>query len=324
VYYSFGLGDIARGAGLSTFVVEDGSSGRLNATRYDYYPPPAYPVSGTNVANQGPTTVYDAANNRWWAFWRDSNRATDNSYVLYATSDGSLNNWIQRGWVQDGSQRPITTRVPVGAAYDWFSNHIVVVFNTFDTTCRAPTLSGPRCVGGSDCLGTPFGYSGQLNVVTIGATNPSPVFWQGPYPLTGQAATGAPTVACEQSFAANECDIMYSGTDEGRNIWENRFQLSGQGVVEAQTGGFFTNGQSDMPMSMTFNGPTQTGNFKTAVVGTDHRIYVNTKHFVSDAWGGWQWLNTSSRYDAVLGVRVGYLESARNYQYVFAPKNQNQ
>lgn len=259
-------------------------------------------IVSNSLTQTKPSVAYDWTRSRWWVAYQDGY----NGYVGYATSTDLLN-WTAHGAVRNSSGMPIPTRTPVGIAYDAFSDHVVVVFTTW-----LPYNQYPPCPSA-------FGCTNDQRFVTIGAGVPGST-WQGAFALTGMQGSGPPAVACENSSAYYECQVLTVGVDPNRHIWSYRFCLDSAGNHCGTSGAVDTGGWTDYPIGLTFNGQNANGYWVAAVTGASlsNVIYINQKRNVIDAWGGWVPVagSTTSRLGPVIRIRA----ADQSYELLYAPQ----
>lgn len=124
-----------------------------------------------------------------------------------------------------------------------------------------------------------FGCSGDVNLLSWSASTPSINASVRRQP--GYKAVTTPAIACENTANIQNCEAVVAGTDDSRGIWAWKFNaLSSSGAV-------LLGGETDDPPSMVGNGLSKNGGFVLAVRGTDERIYIKEKRFVTDGWSPW-------------------------------------
>ncbi len=96
------------------------------------------------------------------------------------------------------------------------------------------------------------------------------------------------------------------------------FCLSISGTFGGATNVIDTDGWTDYPIGLTFNGASEQGNFVAMVTEANPggAIAFMQTHLIEDGWGGWQYLaNSPSTH---LGPSIRVREADRNYDVIFA------
>lgn len=247
-----------------------------------------------------PTVAFDRTRQRWWLFWRvqpwDS--------VMYATSSDAVN-WTYGGSVAASPSSYIQSRVPVAAAYEPYSDRMVVVFSNFHGNCLSPTPG--------TCSGM---VNGQLGYTSIPAGTPG-VAWPAATPLNGAITFLPPVVACEASNWQTNCEVGLVGVDASRAIRHFGFGLNTNGSLFMMTSITTSDGLTDFPMGITDNGAGLSGAFVLAHRGGDSRIYLKQKKWAQDAWPSF-WTGTNLTTGPA-GTPVGIRESTANYHVFLTP-----
>ncbi len=262
---------------------------------------------------QRPTLVHDTSRNRWWMLARDS--AHNNYLHLYkGTASGAALTWVDFGAIPD-----IVTRYPVGAAYDWTSDRIVVVW----ANSRGDVFPGPA--SSWDCTqrrapsglanGTqPFGCRGEYLATMIEPVYGGRVATRrfltsaGPtgYGLTG---IGAPSVFCDQSL----CEVFHTSRTPSRQIIAWSFPVTASGMGAAFTP-VLQGGVTDFPIS-TASPPGGAGGHATVqvVMGSgDRKLYFRNRPNYSSGFGGWN--NGSGSQSLFTGPTIQWDTALGQYQ----------
>ncbi len=157
--YGYGLGATMRTETVDAFTWIDETQPSHNVSICDYFPQCSpLPIYGT-YSRMRPAVAIDTVRNVWWIFWRDAS-GTDFE-ILYATSS-DLVTWNGPYELNFSGYGLPRSRLPVGAAYDSWSDSIAVVFANFN-------FADP----GFTCT-YPYGCSGELNLGVVKASNYNP------------------------------------------------------------------------------------------------------------------------------------------------------
>ncbi len=325
--YGYGLGAISPADGDRTFFWTDVTT---SPHPVDYCAPYAshvipcwqntIPYSSSDMR---PAVAYDTNRGNWWVFWRNrpgsgSLYPTDGPAIIYSISS-DLATWSTPAelWFSNIYTPMPLSRLPVGAAYDNFSDSLVVVFANWN----AP--NGDTTAGNDFTCTNTYGCSGELNLATVPAGAAQPITFNGPWDL-GVIATTPPAVACEYSQTDYECQVLLNGETWHRNILSFTFGLYQDGsLYNVPTPIQDMGGWTDDPIGLTFNGVNKQGDFVAMITEANPQGYVSfmEKPLVEDNWGPWQYpWGSNGQYgpQTHLGPVIKISPSNSDYEAIYA------
>lgn len=224
-----------------------------------------YPTTGVSAisgaAQSQPTTAFDFTRNRSWRFYRTASSSTPNGVDFsVGTTSGT---WGTPAAVLTGPSGPrIATRMPVGAAYDVYSDRIIVVYT--DWVSEGSTLAG------------------RLRYTSFPASGTGS--WSSVVTFAGASSVGPPAIACEDSAHARNCSILHVGTDEWRRIWGINFGINTDGSLFSAEGIGTTGDYTDFPIGIAFSGIGKVSRMTAVFRGNDGKIRISRKVNAADKW----------------------------------------
>lgn len=235
----------------------------------------------TNQVFATPSLVRDTTRNQWWMIARDGGH---NNYAhLFRRT--SATSWIDLGAIPD-----IVSRYPVGAAYSWAMDRIVVVWANSRGDVPGIVDSSVPCTVSVGGWSQPFGCQGEYLVTLLDPVSGTRISTS--RFLTAQGATkpgylglGAPSVVCE----ADICEVFVTSRDAARSLISWAFVPSQTGIL-AYYAQVAQGGSTDFAVS-TSTLPAGSGNrvLVQAVLGRDDRnSYFRTRQSYWNSWSSWQ------------------------------------
>lgn len=270
-FVSFERANPSAGLTATVFRTNSGNCCVLNHQSEGPYPNISSLTAINNAAPAltQPVTVHDYIRGRWWRFFRTDSASTPNG-VDFSARSGSVG-WSTGSPVLDGAGSRISTRLPVGAAYDWYTDRIIVLFAAWD--------------------GVSASTSGQLRYTSISASGSGG--WSPVVSLSGETTVGPPAIACEASSAAENCAVLIQGTDVERMIWGFAFGINHNGSMYSKTSAQNTGGWTDYPIGLAFGGPGLQAKMIAVVrsASVDGRIAISRKDRAWNSWPAWGYLS---------------------------------